>query len=368
MPVITLNNGQSVYVTEDQYVQLLQTQNQTAMQPQSALDFGAAGGLIGLTDLSGGAGAASGGMSLAAPVGIGPVASGTEYGSMLAGEAGGVLGAATPYLGVAGAGLGAYGLYNAMQEGDEKSGAMSGAGLGAGLAAAAPLLGFGPVGWGGLALAGGIGALGGYGLSSMFGDGDKYKTEYNRAQTLRDKGINWNLNTQEPTKGRSKEELIAWENEKAARGEYANPIYAQTGNLADSKAEDWWGYAAWGENIPEWLQTTEANRKAITQKALDLGLIDPEKGSMNLNFTPELEEYAKGLIEKPLPDEQAPGANNIPSSIPQSPKQRKPKPPPPVFGGGVPSNPAANLQPYSSRYSPLSFQGMLETMRGGRHA
>ena len=78
----------------------------------------------------------------------------------------------TPYLGLAGAGLGAYGLYNATQmEGRRKAGtagALSGASLGAGLGAAAPLLfgasaALGPVGLGLMALGGaGLGgALGG---------------------------------------------------------------------------------------------------------------------------------------------------------------------------------------------------------------
>lgn len=79
------------------------------------------------------------------------------------------LGAAVPYLGAAGAGLGAYGVYDAIQNDNAGQGALSGAGMGLGLAAAAPLVGLGPVGWGamGLMALGGAG-LGG-GLTSLFG-------------------------------------------------------------------------------------------------------------------------------------------------------------------------------------------------------
>lgn len=74
-----------------------------------------------------------------------------------------------PYLGAAGAALGGYGVYNATQmEGRRKAGAagaLSGASMGAGLAAAAPLLGLGPLGWGAM----GLMALGGAGLGGALG-------------------------------------------------------------------------------------------------------------------------------------------------------------------------------------------------------
>ena len=82
------------------------------------------------------------------------------------GEASGTMGATTPgvgitpYLGAAGAGLSAYGLHNAIEANNPGAGAVSGAGLGLGLGAAAPLVGFGPLGWGAL----GLMALGGAGF------------------------------------------------------------------------------------------------------------------------------------------------------------------------------------------------------------
>lgn len=66
----------------------------------------------------------------------------------------------SPYLGLAGAGLGAYGMYKGIGSGSRKATGLGGAALGGGLAMAAPLLGLGPIGWGGIAamaLAGGAG-------------------------------------------------------------------------------------------------------------------------------------------------------------------------------------------------------------------
>lgn len=74
-----------------------------------------------------------------------------------------------PYLGVAGAGLGAYGLYQGIKDNSPKEGAIGGAGMGAGIAAALPLLGFGPVGWGALALSALGGGVGGGLLASLLG-------------------------------------------------------------------------------------------------------------------------------------------------------------------------------------------------------
>lgn len=68
----------------------------------------------------------------------------------------------TPYLGAAGALAGGYGIYNSIKNHDTKAGAMSGAGMGAGLAAAAPLIGLGPLGWGAM----GLMALGGAGVGA----------------------------------------------------------------------------------------------------------------------------------------------------------------------------------------------------------
>lgn len=114
----------------------------------------------------------------AAPVsGIGPIANGGQYASNITPGMG-----AMPYFGLAGAGLGAYGLHNAIQADDPSSAGLSGAGLGLGLGMAAPLLGLasGPVGWGTLGLAALGGGLGGLGLQQAFGHKSTKEREADR--------------------------------------------------------------------------------------------------------------------------------------------------------------------------------------------
>ena len=94
-------------------------------------------------------------------------------------EAGSTMASIAPYLGLASAGLGAYGMYGGIKAGSRKATGMGGAALGGGLAAAAPLLGLGPVGWGGIALA----ALAGGGAGAMMGH---IKTGKSQAQQARD--------------------------------------------------------------------------------------------------------------------------------------------------------------------------------------
>lgn len=89
------------------------------------------------------------------------------------------LGSIAPYAGLAGAGLGAYGMYKGIGKGSRKDTAIGGAALGGGLAAAAPLLGFGPVGWGVLAAS----MLGGATLGGAMGH---IKTGKSKAQQSRD--------------------------------------------------------------------------------------------------------------------------------------------------------------------------------------
>lgn len=85
-------------------------------------------------------------------------------GSVVAPE-GSMLGAAAPYLGAGAAALGAYNTFKGWGDGnkDIAGGALAGAGTGLGLAAAAPLIGLGPLGWGAM----GLMALGGAGIGGL---------------------------------------------------------------------------------------------------------------------------------------------------------------------------------------------------------
>lgn len=163
-------------------------------------------------------------------------------------------------------------------------GALAGAGMGAY---------FGP--WGALA-----GALlgGGVGYFGNFGDENKFLTEYNRSQALRDKGINWDLNTQAPSKGRSIGDLIAEAEANKAAGKWGNVDFARSRNEKDLKAEDIWGYSAFGEKYGnDWLRKfSEDQRRQIAQKALDSGAAKEHHGTVDINFTPELDSAIQSIL------------------------------------------------------------------------
>jgi hypothetical protein len=123
---------------------------------------------------AGASAAASGLASAGEVIGTAPLIdypAGTTTADLFSGAAGetSMLGAAAPYLGAAGAGLGAYGIYNATQMHDKKQAALAGGLSGAGMGMGTGLLALGaanmwnPVGWG---LIGG-GALLGAGLGGL---------------------------------------------------------------------------------------------------------------------------------------------------------------------------------------------------------
>lgn len=113
-------------------------------------------------------------------------ASGAGEAASAATTAPGTMASIAPYLGLAGAGLGAYGMYKGIGQGSRKATAMGGAALGGGLAAASPLLlGTGPVGWGILAAS----LLGGAAVGGAMGH---IKTGKSLAQQSRD-GMRGNI-------------------------------------------------------------------------------------------------------------------------------------------------------------------------------
>lgn len=197
----------------------------------------------------------------------------------------------TPYLGVAGAGLGAYGTYQGIKNHDPLGAGLSGAGMGLGLGMAAPLVGLGPLGWGALGLmalgGAGVGSLGAF--ASALGDKDQWKTEGKRLSKLAEQGIN----IPEPLmaitqlkKGRSKDELINFEQQKIDQGMYGNTSFAKSRNESDLKPQDIWGSAAFFEKFGnDWLNKySEAERQQIAQKALDSGAVREHKGTIDVDW------------------------------------------------------------------------------------
>jgi hypothetical protein len=114
---------------------------------------------------------------------------------------------------------------------------------------------------------------------------DKYKDEFLRAEKLRQSGVDWQFNTEMPTKGRSREELVAEELAKQSRGEWGNPTFAQSRDVKDLKPEDIWGYSVFGEKYGnDWLgKFSEDQRKQIAQKYLDEGLVREHASTLDLD-------------------------------------------------------------------------------------
>lgn len=369
MPMVQDANGNPVYVSQDEYERMYRERYQTQARPTQGSGLGGAAGLAVLGDqlgLFGGGEAAA----ASAPFEVGSALNGGTLlsdgtvaggGFLNGGLVGGGAGSVSTYIPAA---IGAYGLYDLFKNkkhgwGGALQGGASGAAIGTTIAPGIGTL-----------IGAGVGA--GVGYFGNLGDKDAFQTEYKRAQALRDKGIDWKLNAEKPAQGRSIDELVALENEKVKAGQYGNPTFAASRNEADLKPQDITGYAAFGEKFgKDWMGTTEASRNAIAQQILNAGGVREHHGTIDINFTPELEKFAADTFAKPLadapkptvPGTNAPGTQNRPSTY------TKPLPPPP---------PSFNLQPqqqqgyrrspYNVFGGPMSFQNMIQTMNQRRRA
>lgn len=79
-------------------------------------------------------------------------------------------------------------------------------------------------------------------------------------------------------------------------GTWVNNAFAKSRQESDLRPEDIWGYAAMSETFgKDYMATSEANRRAIAQKALDLGLVDEHHGTIDIKEDPALKEYWTSL-------------------------------------------------------------------------
>ena len=195
-----------------------------------------------------------------------------------------------PALGALGAGAGAYGLYDTFKNkkhglGGAAQGALGAGGLTAGLGAMAPLLGLGPVGWAGIALAAALG--GGAGYFGNFGDKDEWKNEGKALKKLSDQGYNIDpslLNElTSMKKGRSMEDLRRMDAEKEARGEYTNAKFRESRNEADLNPQDIQGYSSLYELAGK--GGSDADRMELARRALAAGAAREAKGQITLDTT-----------------------------------------------------------------------------------
>lgn len=79
-------------------------------------------------------------------------------------------------------------------------------------------------------------------------------------------------------------------------GTWVNNKFAKSRNVADLRPEDIWGYAAFQEKFgPGYMQTSEANRRALAQKALEIGAVKEHHGTIDLSKDQELQDYWKSI-------------------------------------------------------------------------
>ncbi len=228
------------------------------------------------------------------------------------------LGSAAPYLGIAGAGLGAYEINNAIKTGSVSQGAVGGLGLGAGLATAAPLLiGAGPVGWGVLAASAAGGALLGGGAAKLLHHETTREYQKKNTQSLLGQ-------SSDPT----------WQGYVSAmRGQNeTGPSDASMpyGDTKGNKYANFDAYKAAGLDAanltgvvgnlqtygPAWAKLTEAQRQAITQKNIDANLYSSKKGEVVITdpgtAKSNFDAVVSGGVAVPTPaaPQQTPIANN----------------------------------------------------------
>jgi len=214
-------------------------------------------------------------------------------------------------------------------------GAASGAAIGSYFPGAGTLIGAG------------IGA--GIGYFGNLGDKDRWKTEQDRAQKLRDQGINWDVPSENLTRGRTKDELLAIEMAKEAQGAYSNKKFAQSRNEADLNPEDIWGYAGFGEHYGDkWLKGMSENQRwAISKLALDSGAVQEGKGTINIDFN-KIDPAELAKLE----------ANQLPNDIESRKWKAPPSPQAQVLGQYA-------IVPYrmDSGYNPLAMQAAADKER-----
>lgn len=130
----------------------------------------------------------------------------------------------------------------------------------------------------------------------LWGD-NKYATEWKRADSLRQNGINWQWNSDKPKKGRSIDELIA--NAEASGG---NVDFAKTRDESKLRPEDTAGYAIWGEKYGnDYANAGLQKQLAVNKLALDAKALNEAKGTINANknFNSELDKLIRETLQKP---------------------------------------------------------------------
>lgn len=133
----------------------------------------------------------------------------------------------------------------------------------------------------GAAIGAGIGGLGGF--FGNFGDEDRFKTEGNRLQKLKEQGVNvpQSILDSMPSRGRSKEELIALENSRPD----GNALFAGSRKESDLRPQDIVGYATFAENDPKWFEKPLEEQLKVADQALKAGAVREHHGTIDVDFS-----------------------------------------------------------------------------------
>ena len=154
-----------------------------------------------------------------------------------------------------------------------------------------------------------LGSLGGYAvipgamLATALLRKPQTQVEEKRWKALRDAGFDI---PQWVTDGKDIKDKNAWYNKDLAPdfvgtapegGQWTNNKFAMSRDVADLRPEDIWGYAdnteTFGNN---WADSSEEARRQVMQMALDNKLVEEGKGTVDINWTPELLDQAQTIL------------------------------------------------------------------------
>lgn len=253
---------------------------------KDTLGFGSGSSDVAALDAAASQAGASAGATTALPAT--PEMIGEATGNIGAGGIGGAGAPAAPpglgmqALGYGGAALGAYNAFEGIKGKDPIQAGLGGAGVWAGLnmAGVGGLAGLtNPIGWG-LVAAPTLLAL-----ANKMGDKDRWKEEGDRLNKLKEKGVYIpdGLINSLPTKGRSKQELIALAEQT---GDPAAIKFAQSRDVNDLKGagQNIVGYSTFAEHDPEWFNRPLDQRIAYANQLLDAGVVDEARGQIKINW------------------------------------------------------------------------------------
>lgn len=182
-----------------------------------------------------------------------------------------------------GVGLGAYGAYEGIKNKNP---------LTAGLGGLGGVLGMNQLGFtlGVPGIAATIGLPMVAALINKMGDKDRWKEEQDAVGKLASSGVTGWADFQKTlpklSRGRTVDELVDIERAKAAQGQYSNEAFARSRNEADLKAEDIWGYSAFGNKFGnDWFgKYNENQRREIANAALQAGAVNEGKGQITIDW------------------------------------------------------------------------------------